>query len=246
MIFDGSVEIVDGYIVPELLLGHFAALDRSSGESDTRCVGKETQHVVGQDTVVRAVCLVGEDHDLVVGMNRLPCRGVELVYQGEQELVVALEPFGQFLAARRHQRLRLNPAEASAGLECLTDLLVQLFTVRDNEECRRTARLAEDLAGEEYHRVAFARPLRVPEHAKLAAVFRALQVALVCAVDAQVLVVARQNLEHLAVALVEQDEVLHDVQQVLLLANTVNEFLETDFGDIVFAVSLPLPEELPI
>ena len=98
-----------------------------------------------------------------------------------------------------------------AGVEEVSvNLPVQIVAVRHHHE-REVARLfAEDFAGVENHREAFARTLRVPEHAELALQFFTLEECLVGAVHADELVVLGDDL---LVVFVVEDEVLDVIQQ---------------------------------
>ena len=71
------------------------------------------------------------------------------------------------------------------------------------------------LAGEEHHRVGLAGPLRVPEYAELAAALVPPLNGFDGPVDAQELLVLRDDLDRCRRrSIVEQDEVLEQVQEV--------------------------------
>ena len=246
MVLDRAVEVVDGHILTKLLLRQVAALKRRSREPNTRGIRQEPKHVVREDAIVGAVRLVGEDDDLMVEMNRRPCRGIELVDQREQETVVPLQPFPQPLAGRWHARFRKRVAKAPAARERPRNLLVQLVAVRHDQEGRRTARLAQDLSREEHHRIALARSLRVPEDPYLAVLLLPLQITPIGVVHPEILVVAGEHLEHVPVVRIEEDEVLHQIEEVRPRAHPFDKLLQRHDRLVILGMALPLPEELPV
>ena len=100
------------------------------------------------------------------------------------------------------------------------------------------------LAGEHDHRVALASPLGVPEDAKFALPLLALEHRLDGEVDAEELVVAGKDLLCLARGLIEEDEVLHQVHEVSLVADACKQRLHVHHARLLFSQALPVVEVL--
>ena len=251
------LEVVDADVVAEdrarlLLAGH----QRGAGEADERGVGQRVAHVQREDVVLAAVRLVGHDDDVgPVGELRvgLPALGVELLDQGEDVAVVLPQELAQVLAAARPDAaLRLGD-RARVG-EVAVDLLVELLPVGDDQEGPVARQLAQDLLGEEDHRVAFAAALGVPEDAEAALTPGPSPVrgrGGRCdggegVVDAEVLVVLGDQLDRAPALLHEQGEVLDQVEQPRRVARAAQHGFQRDDALLPFAVDLlPVVEVLP-
>ena len=162
------------------------------------------------------------DHDDVVAPRIRIVRVhllVEFLHQAEHVALVLAQQGFQVRAASRAGVVALSHhAAAHVGL---VDLAVQVIAVGDDHEGVVAAHSPVHLAGEEQHRIALAAALRVPEHAKPALVLRAVAHGTDGAVHAQELVVARHDLDGSLAHVVEQDEVLEQVQEIALVADTL-------------------------
>ena len=133
----------------------------------------------------------------------------------------------------------------SAAGEGLVDLVVEVCAVGQHQEGEVAAELSVHLAGEHHHRVALARPLRVPEHPEPALAFLALAHRLQGTVHSEELMVAGEDLSQLARRLVEDDEVLHQVHEVALVAHALEQRLHVDRARLLLGQALPLVEVVP-
>ena len=134
----------------------------------------------------------------------------------------------------------------SRGGEIPVNLAVQIFAVGDDEERPVAGELPQNLLGEEDHRVAFAGALRVPEDAELALVRLDLLRGGDGVVHAEELMVLGDQLVGLALGLIEQREVLHEIEQARLVADAPDHGLQADHALFAFVVDLlPLGEVLP-
>ena len=134
--------------------------------------------------------LVGQNQDVVVGIDGLGLRLIEFLDQGEDEAGVAPEFVDQIVAAGRHELPGLCLPQQAAVLKGIADLLVQLLPVGEHHDGGGPGKLPPALLGQEHHGVAFAAALGVPEHPQLAVVQFPGLVGLHRLVDAQVLVVS--------------------------------------------------------
>ena len=76
--------------------------------------------------------------------------------------------------------------------------------------------------GEKYHRERLARTLRVPEYANLAVAGHRLHGSIDRLPYREILVVGGKNLDRLACAVVEANEVLDDVKQTIFSQHTID------------------------
>ena len=148
------------------------------------------------------------------------------------------------LAAFRPAGVSVVVRHAAAG-EGLVDLVVEVVAVGQHQEREVAAELAVHLAGEHHHRVALARPLGVPEHPEPALQRLALAHRLDGAVHAEELVVAGQDLLQLVCRLVEDDEVLHQIHEVALVTDALEQRLHVDRARLLLGEALPCVEVLP-
>ena len=251
-VLDGVTEVVDRDVVAELLAGQLLAVDeRRAGEAHERGVGQRLAHVEGERVVLAAVGLVGDDDDVgPVGQDRHGrLAGVlvepELVDQREHVPVVGGEQLTEVLGVLG---VDLGGIGDGAGVgELAVELEVELGAVGDHHERPRPGDAAEHLLGEPQHRQALAGALRVPEHAEalLAGGPDPVEV-LDGGVDAEVLVVAGDDLDRPARPFHVGDEVLDQVEQLVLRARPPDGGLEGDDAPVAVGVDdLPVAEELP-
>src|SRR5208337_1466240 len=161
---------------------------------------------------------VSDDDDVVsrtVGVIRRH-RLIEFLNERENEMLVRLG---------KH-RFQLCPAPRSAGVlvvvddaaacEGSIDLTIEVITVSENEKREVPADMSVHLARKEYDGVRFPCPLCVPEDAELAAEALAVSNGTDREIDSQELLVLGDDLDQRLFALVEQNEILEDVDEVCL------------------------------
>ena len=100
------------------------------------------------------------------------------------------------------------------------------------------------LSTEEHHGIRFTRPLCVPEDAELAAAVVARLYRPDRTVYTQILLVLSYNLDQPFSAVVEQDEVLEEVEEVRFSANALEKRLHIDHAGFVFVKALPVAEKI--
>ena len=210
------------------------------------------------------MCLVGDDDHVVA-------RGVGLA--GAHLLVELLDEREHMALVLTQERFQMRPARGtalvlvvindSASRERLVDLSIQLIAVCQNQERVVSAELAVHLAREIDHRIALARTLRVPEHAQLAGIRRGRSRALPfgrhgrarlcarlyrlhCAVHAEELVVAGEDLRHGSRRLVIDDEILEEVEQIRLGTCPLQQRLHVHRTWFVLGKTLPGMKELEL
>jgi len=130
-------------------------------------------------------------------------------------------------AIRGAARITIVIDESATGKR-LVDLRIQILTVSQDDEREVAAQLAMDLPCEENHRVALARSLRMPEYAELALSVLAISNRLDGAIHTEELVVASEDLHWRAHRVVEDDEVLHQVDEGTLVAHALKQRLHVD------------------
>ena len=217
-----------------------------TGESDVAGVGQGVAQVQRERAVLGAVRLVTDDDDVVArrvagGRVHVP---VELLDQREDvRLVLAQQP-AQVLAAARPAGVAVVVDHAAAGVG-LVDLGVEIVAVGQHQEGEVAAQFPAHLAAEHHHRVALAGPLRVPEDAELPRPRPPVADRLDGAVHAQELVVAGQDLPRLAGRVVEEDEILHEVQEVARVADALQQRLHVHRAGLFLCQPLPLVEVAP-
>ncbi len=178
-----------------------------------------------------------------LGENLAP-RRAEFLDQGEDVALVAAQKLLQMLAALRLHRLA-QLRQFAAGGEGPGDLAVEFGAVGDDEKGPVARLLAQNLAGEEQHRQALARALRVPEDAEPALVLGDVVDRLQRAIDAEQLVGLRQLLDQAELALLEGDEILDKVEKPRRPARALDQRIEADGAGLLLVVDpLPFVEEL--
>ena len=248
-IVHGPLEVVGRNVVAEHAARQLVAFEeRRSREADVSRVRQGVAHVERELPVLRPVRLVGDDDDVVAQRVRLARTDllVELLDEREQVGHLCPDERLQVATARRAARV-LVVVRQSAPREGVVDLLVQILAVGQDQEREVPAQLAPNLPREIDHRIALARTLRVPEHAKPAAVPRsAVFHRLHRPVHAEELVVAGEDLRRRARGLVEDDEVFEEVEEVGLGAGSLQQRLHVDDARLLLGEALPGVEELEL
>ena len=127
-------------------------------------------HVVGEDAVLTAVSLVRENKDIMVGVDGLRVRLIELLNQRENKTGVSPELADQIIAADGHKLSGFRLAQQAAVFKGLTDLLVQFLTVGEDHHGGGAGKFPPNLLGQEHHGIALSAALGVPEDTQLAVV----------------------------------------------------------------------------
>ena len=180
----------------------------------------------------------------MVGIDGVYVRAVEFVDQGEDKAGVAAQLCLEIRAACGYVLGGLGAlAQQAAVFKGVADLLVELVPVGEYHDGGRARKLAADLLGEEDHGIALAAALGVPEHAELAVIQLSGGVGLDRLVDAEVLVVAGQNLGGAPARVVIEDKVFKQVEEVFLFADTAQHGFQRDAARLLLAEALPFVEE---
>ena len=144
--------------------------------------------------------------------------------------------------------LALSLAHRTAGFEGRGDLLVQLHTIRHDDEGPIARHGAQDLLGVEDHGETLAAALRLPEDTTASVAFRArLQTGGDGIVHAEELMVLPHDLHQPGLVLGEENKVLHQIEQARLVAGAADHHLQGHPARFVLAGdALPLKEPLPV
>ena len=145
-----------------------------------------------------------------------------------------------------NELLGFQTAQQSAILKGVTYLFVQFVTVGQYHYRWGAFKLSPDFLSQEHHRITLARALGVPEHTELTFHFLTMAIHLHGLIHTEVLVVACQNLHRRTTAMVEENEVFKQIQQVLFLADTSKHRWQFDVAMVQFRQSFPLMKELPL
>ena len=239
------LEVVHGYVAAEGALGDVVIGQQGCpGKANAGSGRQKAYHVVGEDAVLTAVGLVGENENIVVGVDGLGIGLIELLNQGEDKTGVPPKFVDQIVAAGGHKLSGFRLTQQAAVFKGLADLLVQLVPVGEDHDGGGAGKLPPDLLGQEHHGVALAAALGVPEYPQFAVVQLPGLVCLYRLVDAQILVVSGQNFCGAAAGVVEEDEVFQQIQKVLLFADAPEHRLQGHAARLLLAEALPLVEEL--
>ena len=164
-------EVVDRHVIAEhLARALFLAGDqRRAGEADEGRVRQRRAHVGGENVVLAAMRLVGDDDDVAAGRQHridFAARRPEFLDQGEDVALVAAQRAPS--DARGSAPARSRAASSSSPQAAKVPAIWSSSSVAVGDDQKRpVARLlAQHLAGEEQHREALARALRVPEDAE--------------------------------------------------------------------------------
>ena len=188
--------------------------------------------------------LVGHQHNVVVGVERLRVGTVEFLYQRENKAGIPAQLCKQVLAVHGDMLSGAAPAQQAAVLKGVADLTVQLLAVGQDHNRGRTDAFPPDFPRKERHRIAFAAPLRMPEHAQFAVSEFPRLIRFHRLVDAQILVVPRQYFDRAPVGVVVQDEVLEQVKEILFPADAQQNRFQRDAPLLLLPETLPVVEKL--
>ncbi len=244
LVLHGPLEIVGGDVIAEHPPGDLVALEeRRAGETDIAGVGQGIAHVERQGAVLGAVGLVGDDDEVVAPGVGIPFANglVEFLDQRKDMGFVLGQKLGEMLAARGPARITVVVHHAASG-KGLVDLCVQVVAVGEDQKGEVAAQLAMDLASEEHHGIALARTLGMPEHPQLAVPALPVADRLDGPVDAQELVVAGHNFSRVPGRVVENDEVLHQVQEIGFRAHPLEQRLHGHHTRLILGQPFPLME----
>ena len=147
------------------------------------------------------------------------------------------------MTAVRGPYLLLLADDTAAGVGAV-DLIVQIVAVAQHQEGEVAAQLTVHLAAEEHHGIGLAGPLRVPEDAEPAARTLPFLHGAHRPGHAEVLLVLGDHLDQPLAAVVEQDEVLEQVEEVRLGAHPLEQRLHVHDAGFVLVEALPLAEVL--
>ena len=129
---------------------------------------------------------------------------------------------------------RFSVVYNAAASEGFVDLRVQVCAICEDEEGEVAAEFAMYFAGEEYHGVAFASALCVPEDAQFALTCFAVAHGFNGAVYAEELMVAGEDFLCFTRCVVKEDEVFYDVHEVAFVADALEEGFHIDDAGFFF------------
>lgn len=152
---------------------------------------------------------------------------VEFLDKGKNEAGIAVQFLYQILAAGSDELAGFGFAQQTAVFKGVTDLLVQLIPVSEDDNGGRAFELPPDLLGQEYHGIALAATLGMPEDAQLAVVQLTGLIRFDRLVNSKILVVAGKNLFRVATGMVKEDEILQQVEEVLLFADAAQHSFQS-------------------
>ena len=132
---NGATEVIHRHVSAERAGGQLIiGQKRRSGKAHLGGRRQQPCHVLGKDAIVRAMRLVGEHHDVVVGQDGLGIGLIELLDEREDISRVAPELLRKVGSAGRAAARGGYAGQASAALERLADLFVQLVAVGQHQE----------------------------------------------------------------------------------------------------------------
>ena len=183
--------------------------------------------------------LICHDHDVPAFRQRL-AGFLELLHGGENDVVylTACQQFLQILAAFRLLG-RLTQKILAPG-ELAIQLVVQVVAVGDNHNGGALQRLLQ-IMGIEHHGQRLTAALGVPEHAALAVSDGGVFGGFDGLFHREILVIACQNLKGVGTVHVEADKVLENIQEPLLLENSLKEGIELGGLCVLVAAVLGFP-----
>ena len=217
---------------------------RCTGKADAGRRGQQVHHVVCKNAVLATVGFIRQNQNVVIRVDGRLLGQIELLDQGKHKAGVALQLFYKVCTAGCNELRSLCLAQQTAVFKGIADLPVQLVTVGQYHNGGRACKLAPDLLRQKDHGVAFARPLRVPEHTQPAVFQLAVLVSTDGLVDAEILVVAGQNLGGAPTGMVVKDEVFQQIEEGLFLADAPQHGFQFHAACIAFLQTLPLVEKL--
>ena len=116
-------EVIHRYVAAEgALCDVVIGEQRRSGKSDTGRGRKQPHHVIRKDAILTAVCLVGHNDNVMVGVDRLCVCPVELLDQGKDKAWIAPQLFLQIPSAGGDELAGLGFAQKPAVFKGVADL----------------------------------------------------------------------------------------------------------------------------
>ena len=179
----------------------------------------------------------------MIRVDRRFIRLVEFLYQRENKAWIAFQLRDKVAAACSNKLRSLRFSKQTAVFKGVADLLVQLIAVGQYHDGGRPGKLATDLLREEYHGIALAGALGVPEHAQLAIVELPRFVCLDRFVDAKVLMVTGKDFYGVAAGVIIEDKVLQQIEEILLFADATQHSFQSHAALLFFIKALPFMEE---
>ncbi len=210
---------------------------RSAREADENGIGHHGFHDAMQFAALRAVTFIHENKDFADRLAGLLFQFLDVSF----EVIHALTPElvdQRTQEPRRCQAKLLHQVATAAGAvdalagfgEDTFDLFIQFIAVGDDGDAG-VGIVLQDPFGEQDHDNAFATALRVPDDAALPLTDMFLR-----GFDAEVLMGARKFLDA-----IEQNEVVHQFDEAIFLAELEQVFIQFEAGVILF-VFLPVEE----
>ena len=187
---------------------------------------------------------VRHDDNIVVGIDWLHIRLVELLDQRKDEARVAFQFIDQVVAAGRNKLACFCFSKNATVFEDVADLCVQFVAVGQDHDSGRAGELAANLLRQKHHGIAFAAALGMPEHAQLTVVQLSGFVGFDCLVHAEILVVPGQYLCRMSSGMVKEDKVFQQIQEIFLFANAAKHGFQRHAALFLLRQALPFMEEL--
>jgi len=187
---------------------------------------------------------VRHDDNIMVGIDWLHIRLVELLDQRKDEARVAFQFIDQVVAAGRNKLACFCFSKNTTVFEGVADLRVQLVAVGQDHDSGRAGKLAANLLRQKHHGIAFAAALGMPEHAQLTVVQLSGFVGFDCLVHAEILVVPGQYLCRMSSRMVKEDKVFQQIQEIFLFANAAKHGFQRHAALFLLRQTLPFMEEL--
>ena len=187
---------------------------------------------------------VRHDDNIVVGIDWLHIRLVELLDQRKDEARVAFQFIDQVVAAGRNKLACFCFSKNTTVFEGVADLCVQFVAVGQDHDSGRAGELAANLLRQKHHGIAFAAALGMPEHAQLTVVQLSGFVGFDCLVHAEILVVPGQYLCRMSSGMVKEDKVFQQIQEIFLFANAAKHGFQRHAALFLLRQTLPFMEEL--
>ena len=187
---------------------------------------------------------VRHDDNIVVGIDWLHIRLVELLNQRKDEAWVAFQFIDQVVAVGRNKLACFCFSKNTTVFEGVADLCVQFVAVGQDHDSGRAGELAANLLRQKHHGIAFAAALGMPEHAQLTIVQLSGFVGFDCLVHAEILVVPGQYLCRMSSGMVKEDKVFQQIQEIFLFANAAKHGFQRHAALFLLRQTLPFMEEL--
>ena len=187
--------------------------------------------------------LVRQDEHVVVRINGLRLRVVELLDERENKSRIAPEFRDEVRSAGRHELRRLRRTEQTAHLKRLADLVVQLLPIREHHDGGRAGKFPPDFLRKERHGITLARALRMPEDAQLPLPEPPLPIRLHRRVHPEILVIPREDLRRVSARMVEENEIFKKVEKMLRHTHAAEHRLQRHGPRHTLGEAFPLVEK---